>query len=358
MPPVQCPVNLGIVVTGRRGFVKFAAATVLGPPSDEARPDAGPPRDRAAEDGCKSAPSFVAGDQTCGAQSVQIETGRVQYFECGNPRGEPLLLVHGFPDSPLAWQAVVAGLDLDKHRIVLPFLRGYGESTVTESDCLGGQTAALAHDLLAFADALEIGRFHLAGHDWGARASYSAAVLAPQRIITLTGLASPYLAYRGEPAPPTQVRGYWYQYFFQVEAARRMLDAHRQDFCRELWRAWCPTWHFAEAEFIQAAAAWDGPQFVDVVLDYYRMRHGGVLSRRAYAEAQAKLDAKPSPAINVPTLFVHGDADACDLPEGATGQEAAFPSGYTRLLLPGVGHFPHREDPSAVTRALREHLRD
>ena len=105
---------------------------------------------------------------------------------------------------------------------------------VVEADCLGGQTAALAHDLLAFADALKLGRFHLAGHDWGARTSYATAVLAPERLLSLTGLASPYLAYGGAPAPPAQARGYWYQYFFQVEAARPMLADHRRDFCREL----------------------------------------------------------------------------------------------------------------------------
>ena len=343
-------------MTGRRGFVKFAgamaAAAVFGPPPGEV-----PSGGEEAESAPAPAPSFAAGGQAHGARRVQTEAGWVQYFECGDPQGTPVLLVHGFPDSPLSWEAVVAELGQDKYRIVLPFLRGYGGSVVTKPDLVGGQTAALAHDLLALTDALKIERFHLAGHDWGARTSYSAAVLAPSRIITLAGLASPYLAYRGEAAPPAQACGYWYQYFFQVEAARRMLEEHRQDFCRELWRSWCPQWRFTEAEFAGAQAAWDNPQFVEIVLEYYRMRHGGSLSRRAYAEAQAKLDAKPSPKISVPTLFVHGDADACDLPEGAMGQEAAFPGGYTPLLLSGVGHFPHRENPPDVARALRDHWR-
>ena len=103
--------------------------------------------------------------------------------------------------------------------------------------------------------------------------------------------------------------------------------------------------------------AWDNPQFVDIVIDYYRMRHGGSLSRRAYAEAQEKLDAKPRPKISVPALFIHGSADACDLPAGAEGQEAAFTGGYERLLIPGVGHFPHRENASAVAEALLKQLR-
>lgn len=303
-----------------------------------------------------SPPVFLAGGQRVEARQLTVGEVEVQYFECGNPAGPPLVLVHGFPDSPLAWQGVVAELDRAKYRLVLPYLRGYGQTRVTQPDYVGGQSAALAHDLLAFTDALKLGRFHLAGHDWGARTSYAAAVLAPERLRTLTALASPYHAWRGGALPPAQVRGYWYQLYFQVEAARAMLTEHRADFCRELWHTWSPQWHFPEAEFAAAAPAWDNPQFVDVVLDYYRMRWGGALSRRAYAELQAQLDTKPQPKIAVPTIFIHGAADACDLPAGADGQEAAFPAGYERVLLPGVGHFPHRENPGAVAEAIRRQL--
>ena len=96
---------------------------------------------------------------------------------------------------------------------------------------------------------------------------------------------------------------------------------------------------------------------MEIVLDYYRMRHDGALGRRAYAESQEKLDTKPPPKINVPTLFVYGAADACDLPEGADGQQVVFPGPYERLLLLNVGHFPHRENPVAVADALTKQLR-
>ena len=299
---------------------------------------------------------FVAGCERVEARQLTAGEVQVQYFECGNPAGPPLVLVHGFPDSPLAWQEVASELDRTKYRLVLPYLRGYGQTGITQPDCVGGQSAALAQDLLAFADALQLGRFHLVGHDWGARTAYAAAVLAPERLRTLTALASPYHAWEGGPLPPAQVRGYWYQLYFQVEAARPMLTGHRQEFCRELWRAWSPQWRFPEADFTAAAAAWDNPQFVEVVLDYYRMRWGGALSRRAYAGQQARLDAQPQPKIAVPTLFVHGAADACDLPAGADGQQAGFAAGYERVMLPGVGHFPHRENSGAVAQAIRHQL--
>ncbi len=139
-------------------------------------------------------PTLRAGNLTFAARTIKAGPVEVQYLECGHAEGVPLLLLHGFPDSPVAWGRVLAELNLATYRIVLPFLRGCGGTTVLEADHLGGQFAALAHDLLAFADALKIEKFHLAGHDWGARTAYAAAVLAPERLLTLTGLASPYLA--------------------------------------------------------------------------------------------------------------------------------------------------------------------
>lgn len=300
---------------------------------------------------------FVAGGKSFDARAISVDKVQFQYLEGGNPNGVPVVLVHGFPDAPIAWQGVVEELDRSTFRFVLHYLRGFGKTIVSQPEYVGGQAAALAHDLLAFTGALALERFHLVGHDWGARAAYAASLLAPRRLLTLTTLASPYLSWNGGLAPPAQVHGFWYQFYFQVDAAKTMLSEHRQDFCRELWRTWSPHWRFSEAEFAAAAEAWSNPQFVEIVIDYYRMRWGGALGRRAYAGLQAKLDLEPPPAIGVPTLFIQGDADACNLPEGADGQESYFSNGYERVVVPGVGHFPHRESPGAVAHALREHLR-
>lgn len=347
----------------RRHFLRIAGAVATGlalPLSGAAEPEAPPSSlDQKAALNRKapvSSSTFAAGGRAFDAQNLTAGGVHFQYFECGNPRGAPLVLVHGFPDAPVAWQGVVRELDLAKYRIVLPYLRGYGGTVVSQPEYVGGQSAALGHDLLVLTDALKMERFHLIGHDWGARTSYAAALLAPERVLTLTALASPYLSWKGGLLPPAQVHGYWYQLYFQTDAAETMLNERRYDFCRELWQTWCPKWQFTEGDFKAASEAWDNPQFVEIVLDYYRMRWGGALGRRAYAGLQTKLDVKPEPKIGVPTVFIQGDADACDLVAGADGQEVCFPNGYERVVLPGVGHFPHREKSSAVARHLLKQL--
>jgi len=62
-------------------------------------------------------------------------------------------------------------------------------------------------------------------------------------------------------------------------------------------------------------------------------------------------------SIGIPTLMMHGAKDACDEPSGSASQERFFTAGYRRVLLEGIGHFPHREAPDAVAQAIDRHLK-
>jgi pimeloyl-ACP methyl ester carboxylesterase len=283
-------------------------------------------------------------------------TLRIEYSEYGDPHGEPLILLHGFPDAPVAWSGVIADLPKRGLRILAPCLRGYGKTEVLLNDLVGGQEAALGTDLLEFANALELEAFHLAGHDWGARASYAACVFAPDRIKSLLALATPYVLYGGRERPAKEVRAQWYQWFFQLEQGRKMMEESTEAFCLELWRSWSPGWRFSKRDFAAAAEFWKNPQFVATVLHYYRTRWGGALSLRAYESLQAKLNGKPKVKISVPTIFVQGGMDESDLPAGSEEQSDYFTGGYRRVILKGVGHFPNRENPAVVAKLLQSQL--
>ena len=60
----------------------------------------------------------------------------------------------------------------------------------------------------------------------------------------------------------------------------------------------------------------------------------------------------------VPTLQVHGALDGCVLPSSAQGSRRYVEASYRWHLMPGVGHFPQEEDPSAFTAVLRDWLAD
>jgi pimeloyl-ACP methyl ester carboxylesterase len=80
------------------------------------------------------------------------------------------------------------------------------------------------------------------------------------------------------------------------------------------------------------------------------------LSRRAYADLQTILNQTPKPKIATPTIYVQGGADACDLPACSADQAEYFTGPYERVVVKGVGHFPHREEPKTIARLLIRQL--
>jgi pimeloyl-ACP methyl ester carboxylesterase len=280
---------------------------------------------------------------------------RVAYREHGPEDGQPVLLYHGFPDDALTWERLAQSLAADGYRTFAPYVRGFGPTSFGEGIERTGEIAALTMDVLAFADALGIERFHFVGHDWGARAGYGAAVLAPERLQTLTALAVAYgTNHAGQVMPVEQTRAYWYQWYFATERGASELERNRFDFCRALWDVWSPDWEFDDAEYAATAASFDNPDWVSVVLSSYRKRWGFEPGSGTYADIRARLE--PQPQITVPTLVLMGRDDGATLPLNAEGKSDFFKGPYAVEILDDAGHFVHRERPKAVAKRVRAHL--
>jgi pimeloyl-ACP methyl ester carboxylesterase len=291
--------------------------------------------------------------------SAHTPYSQIEYEAHGSPEHLALILLHGFPDSFRTWDGVIDNLKGERLRILVPHLRGFGATHVHHPEALSGQTAALAQDILDFADALSIDRFVLVGHDWGARTAYSVAALAPQRLMGLVALSTPYLMFQGKRESPEQVRAYWYQWYFNTDRGRAAFEADPIPFCEYLWPTWSPEWKYTPAELESAKFAWTNPQFAPIVISYYRHRYGNAPGAPAYVRQQAQLDPKPGSSISqvqVPLLFGCGLADAVNLPASSQGQEPWFPRGYERIEFPNVGHFPQREVPNDVAQLIRRVL--
>jgi pimeloyl-ACP methyl ester carboxylesterase len=130
--------------------------------------------------------------------------------------GDPVLLLHGWPDDAGLWRHQVPALTGAGFRVITPDLRGFGRS-----DRPAGKDAyALANsvaDVAAVLDAAGVpgaSTVHVVGHDWGAAVAWLTAMYLPDRVRTLTALSVPHLA-----APDTvrQREMAWYQLFFQFE---------------------------------------------------------------------------------------------------------------------------------------------
>ena len=276
---------------------------------------------------------------------------RVGYEESGPKTGEPMLLVHGWPDSARAWDKVLPMFHSAGYRTVVPWLRGYGPSTFRDrllgrSPRRTGQPVAFAQDLLALADGLGWKRFEYVGHDWGARTGYALAALAPERLRSLTVLSVPFAPGKAEPPALAQAQAFWYQWLLCTKPGEAKFREDPVAFGRAQWDAWSPKGWYTEAEFAEAAESWTGEDFKEVVLHSYRSRWGHAELDPQYARQQRRLEAMRT--ISVPTTLLHGVEDRCELKETTDGAEQYFSGRYRRVLVEGVGHFPHREAPEVV----------
>ena len=115
---------------------------------------------------------------------VKTDALDIGYEEHGNPAGTAIILLHGFPYDVRSFDGVVAPLVAAGHRVLVPWLRGYGPTRFRDSTAPRmAEQAALGQDVVDFADALKVERFALAGWDWGNRAACIASILVPERVI-------------------------------------------------------------------------------------------------------------------------------------------------------------------------------
>jgi pimeloyl-ACP methyl ester carboxylesterase len=293
-----------------------------------------------------------------GVRTASTSTLEIAFQDSGPPGGTPVLLMHGFPYSVHGYDGVVDRLTAAGCRCVVPHLRGYGPTRFRESSTLrSGQQAALGNDLRELLDALEIDRAVVCGFDWGGRAACIVAALWPERctgLVTCAGYNVQNIAASATPGPPELEYAFWYQYYFHTERGRAGLTADRRGIAHLLWRLWSPLWQFDEQTFDASAAAFDNPDFVDVVIHSYRHRFGYAAGDPALEAIERRLAAQPP--ITVPTISLDGDDGGFGRADRSLEEHAHFTGQYEQRVLSGVGHNVPQEAPAAVAAAVLDLL--
>jgi pimeloyl-ACP methyl ester carboxylesterase len=289
---------------------------------------------------------------------VRTRTLEIAYEESGLADGVPVMLMHGFPYDPRAYDAVVPPLVAAGCRTIVPYLRGYGPTCFLSAETpRSGQQAALGQDLLDLLDALHIQSAALVGYDWGGRAACIVAALWPERVrclVSAGGYNIQNIAASATPLAPEQEHRLWYQYYFHSERGHAGLQANRYALCRLLWRLWSPNWQFDEATYARTAKSFDNADFVAVVIQSYRHRFGYAAGDPALEALEQRLAERP--VIRVPTIVLHGDGNGVSRPDASAQQERFFAGPYQRRVIPVVGHNIPQEAPQVVVQAVLDLL--
>ncbi|MBQ1033721.1 alpha/beta hydrolase [Micromonospora sp. C97] len=288
----------------------------------------------------------------------QVEAGllNVGYVDAGPPDGDPVILLHGWPYDIHSFVDVVPLLTAAGHRVVVPYLRGYGTTRFLSDDTMrNGEPAAMGLDLIALMDALKIDTAKLAGFDWGARTADVVAALWPERCRGLVSVSGYLIASQESgkaPLPPKAELAWWYQYYFATERGREGYDKNRRAFNKLIWHTASPRWTFDDATYDRSAAAFDNPDHVDIVIHNYRWRMALADGEAQYDEIEQRLAGQPK--ISVPSISMEGDANGAPHVE-PTVYAKQFTGPYEhRIVGGGVGHNLPQEAPQAFADAVLE----
>jgi pimeloyl-ACP methyl ester carboxylesterase len=300
--------------------------------------------------------SIKRGTNTSFGTLKQIDAGllNISYAEAGPVAGPAVILLHGWPYDIYSFVDVAPLLASAGHRVIVPYLRGYGTTRFLSTDTVrNGQPSVVALDITALMDALKIEKATIAGFDWGARTANIIAALWPDRCKAMVSVSG-YLIGSQEsgktPLPPKAELEWWYQFYFATERGRIGYDKNRHDFAKLIWKQASPKWNFDDAMFERTAESFTNPDHVAIVIHNYRWRQDLAEGESKYDDLEKRL--AESPVITVPTITMEGDANGAPHPDPSSYAKKFSGKYEHRDIKGGVGHNLPQEAPQAFAKAI------
>ncbi|MGZ8346815.1 MAG: alpha/beta hydrolase [Allosphingosinicella sp.] len=273
----------------------------------------------------------------------------------GRKGGEPIVLLHGFPESHRTWRAVAPALARE-HFVVAPDQRGFGDSDKPEG-VEAYQTDRIIDDLLALADHFGFGRFTLVGHDWGGAVAWLAALRHPDRIARLAIVNAPHpLVFQKSMIDDAAQRAasQYIRAFRNPQMEQGIEAMGLETFFDKTFGGMSERAAMSLEERQAYLDAWRQPGALTSMLNWYRASAIVVPAKDEAATAPAWTQA-PFPPVTVPTLVVWGLGDKALLPVQLEGLHELVDD-LRIVLAEDAGHFLPWEEPEPVIAAIRDFI--
>lgn len=297
-------------------------------------------------------------------QRVTLSTGvELDVVDMG-PRDAPaLIFLHGFPESHRTWRYQLPHLS-DRFRCIAPDQRGYCGSSKPQ-DAASYSTDKLIADIFALADALDVERFTIVGHDWGGAIAWGVALAGqPGGLhpgwagrVTRAVIANaphPAIFQKLLLANPDQRAASQYIRTFRDPASDAIIEA--QGIAGLLAHAFAgkvPSGGIQPPdEIARSLKQWENRDTCRAMINWYR---GSAAIVPAMDEPYAEPPAMAFPKLDIPTLIVWALDDVALPPCNLDGIEELVPDA-TIVEVAGCGHFVPWEAPDAVNAAMDKFL--
>jgi pimeloyl-ACP methyl ester carboxylesterase len=269
---------------------------------------------------------------------IQLDDLTFSGLADGPTAGEPVILLHGFPQTSRALAAQVAALAAAGYRAVAPDLRGFSAGA-RPHEIAAYRLAEVTDDVLGIAATMGSTGFHLVGHDLGGIIAWAVAARHPEAVRSLTVASTPHLAAFG-PATlhdEEQRRRSPFALFRQPdEAAERLLLADGGAALRAVYQGLPPA-------------------TVDYYVDFFS-QPGVLTATLAHFRAIDYHEWAALPPAAMPTVFIWSPADPYLAASTAEATAGHVTGRYRAAVLEGVGHWIPERASEEFSRLILEHL--
>ena len=276
-------------------------------------------------------------------QHLTVQANGAAFHVVRTGKGQPLLLLHGWPEFWRSWEPVMTRL-ADRFTLYAPDLRGFGDSDKPTGPHGPDQHAA---DMLALMDALGLKQAGVVGHDVGGGLMQPLARSAPERITGLFFFDFVYPGIGSRMAEPDRLNNIWYQSFNQLEIAPALVGASRES-CRAYIGYFLKHWSHRKHAFDDVLEA-----YVDNFMKQGNLAGGFAYYRAAHAGRirMLKGEAVRLPPIDLPTCVRWAEHDPL-FPYAWTDRLGETFTNLDLSMFGDVGHFAHREDPDRAAAEI------
>jgi pimeloyl-ACP methyl ester carboxylesterase len=286
--------------------------------------------------------SISWGDVSFKKQFVTVNGVRLNVLTAG--RGDAVVLLHGYPQSSHIWRHIAPVL-AKTHTVIVPDMRGFGESEITSG---GYDLLNLGKDIHALVQHLGFSKAKVVGHDWGGAVGYAYAAQHRDEVTKLAFMESALVGAGFEQlwnfAAPNP--GFTFLPFLLMgDITQELIQGKEEAYLRHIW-----------STFTADKTALPFSEWQPYVMALKRPQGaiGGAQYYRAAYQSMPQIQKLNEVKLTIPVLSISGEKSF------GTYQEAFvrnFANNVSKaVIIPGGGHFVPEEKPAEVNRALSEFL--
>jgi pimeloyl-ACP methyl ester carboxylesterase len=287
---------------------------------------------------------------------ITISDVKIHYVVEGS--GEPLLLLHGFPDFWYSWRYQIPAFS-GYFQVFAPDLRGYNKSD-KPMGVKNYSTTLLVEDIKGFINAIGEEKAIIVGHDWGGAVAWNLAMMAPECVSKLIILNCPH------PIPLLesfwsmkfqQLQKSWYVFFLQIpDVPEAMLSKNNYEFLMKMVKGSIINKQALNSEDIQRyIEAWSQPGALTASINYYRANWNPAQIMAMTEEQQISI-IRRFPKVKCPTLVLWGEKDVALDKLLTEGTQKYIDGSFKITYLPDFGHWVHMEAPELVNKSILSFL--